>query len=51
MKKPLKEKLKQIGGEHLLNEGMSKDLERIMKSKGGIHLWNMDFTNMGIKKL
>ena len=46
MKKPLKEKLKQIGGEHLLNEDMAKDLEQILKSKGGISLWNMDMKNM-----
>ena len=42
-----KEKLKQIGGEHLLKEEpMAKDLERILKSKGGISLWNMDMKNM-----
>ena len=47
MKKPLKEKLKQIGGKHLLKEGdMSTDLERILRSKGGISLWNMDMKNM-----
>ena len=42
MKKPLKEQLIKIGGKHLLNESMSGDLERIFKSRGGIHLWNMD---------
>ena len=40
MKKPLKEKLKQIGGEHLLNEGFSSKkvdtkiiAKRMMKDK------------------
>ena len=40
MKKPLKEKLKQIGGEHLLNEAFSKKkvdtkiiAKRMMKNK------------------
>ena len=42
MKKPLKEKLKQIGGEHLLNEasgdvivGFSKEMGALYVSKGG----------------
>ena len=42
MKKPLKEKLKQIGGEHLLNEGMSKekiDVDIIAKKMAKEKTW------------
>ena len=32
--------------EKKLNEDMAKDLEQMLKSKGGISLWNMDMKNM-----
>ena len=35
MKKPLKEKLKQIGGEHLLNERMNFDEKEYVKRIAG----------------
>ena len=55
MKKPLKEKLKQIGGEHLLNEGFSSKkvdtkiiAKRMMKDKSG--WWGKGWAKMILKK-
>ena len=55
MKKPLKEKLKQIGGEHLLNEGFSSKkvdtkiiADRMKKDKSG--WWGKSWAKNLLKK-